>query len=124
MAQVSESSSSRKGKKKRKGIQLNLYAQTGSHFMDDIEKAVKDEDDPDAIVNKLAEKEDKTQAKEPVKEESNKEEKKSDDKKAASKEGAKESEKSAEKQPQKVARAPPSHSGPTVSIDLKNNNNE
>ena len=59
MAQVTESSSTGRSKK-RKGIQLNLYAQTNSHFMDDIEKAVKEEEDPDAVVRSLAEKEDKT----------------------------------------------------------------
>ena len=41
--------------------------------MDDVEKAIKskDEDDPDAVVKSLAEKDDKTiKAKEPVQEES------------------------------------------------------
>jgi len=60
MAQVNESSSSTSKNKKRRGIQLNLYAQTRSQFMDDVEKSNKDDNDPDSIIKSLVEKEDKT----------------------------------------------------------------
>jgi hypothetical protein len=45
-----------KSKKQKKGFKLNLYAQTSSRFMDDVENAVKAEDDPDSVVKSLAEK--------------------------------------------------------------------
>lgn len=120
-------------KKKRSGIVLNLYAQTGSQFMDDVEK----EEDPDAIVNSLVEKDAKKEAakaeaaevrviqpdpstnKPDPAADGSKEEKKGEKKEEKGKAGGQGG--AADKPPQTP---PPSHGGPTVSIELKNNNNE